>query len=135
MAPLTLQSPRASRQSGHRMFPWLAARTFSQLAGSDNVAESSTLATLAEATAHRLRLVQADAADDPPEARAKVLSEQIREALAKVVPEQRQQFLTELETRFPVFEDGDAAAPQAAEAPAEPADPLTLAAQPAAKGA
>jgi hypothetical protein len=88
------------------------------------VGESGAIAVLAEATANRLRLLQRDLADERSEDRASVLTQEVKDAVSKVIPEQRRQFLEELRTRFPSF-DG-VMMPQSEAAPALPSDPLVL---------
>jgi hypothetical protein len=56
------------------------------------------------ATANRLRMVQADFADQGADVRREYLSEEIERALSSVVPEQRQPFLAELMAQFPSWD-------------------------------
>lgn len=70
--------------------------------------DANTVTVQAEAAANRLRLLQADLADESAENRANALYQEVREAVGKILPEQRRQFLQELETRFPTFSDAGA---------------------------
>lgn len=56
------------------------------------------------ATANRLRLIQADFADEDVEARQGHLSDEIQRALNTLVPDERQLFLDELSERFPTWD-------------------------------
>ena len=85
--------------------------------------ESGAITVLAEATANRLRLLQRKLADERVEDRSAVLGQEVKDALSKVVPEQRREFLEELRTRFPSFDGGGMPA-QAAES--QPTDPLIM---------
>ena len=58
--------------------------------------ESGAIAVLAEATANRLRFLQRELADERVEDRSAALGQEVKDALAKVVPEQRREFLEEL---------------------------------------
>lgn len=62
------------------------------------------LAQRVAATAHRLRLVQADFADDSPEVRAEHLREEIERATGSMVAERRRAFLEMLAERFPSWD-------------------------------
>ncbi|HVS70479.1 MAG TPA: hypothetical protein VHQ47_04410 [Phycisphaerae bacterium] len=62
------------------------------------------LSRLVAATVNRLRLIQVDFADQPAETRETYLADEVEHALAKVLPEQRPQFLTELKARFPTWD-------------------------------
>ncbi len=62
---------------------------------------------LLAATAHRLRLVQADMADQPIDVRHQCLAEEIERALASVPPDQRPAMLEGLLERFPVWEEAE----------------------------
>lgn len=62
--------------------------------------------SLVEATASRLRLVQADLADHDPSERQAVLAEEIERAIQPLVPADREQFLMDLQARFPAWEGG-----------------------------
>ena len=65
------------------------------------------------AVANRLKMVQADFADAPPEQRRRFLGDEIERALASIVPAERAAFLAELQSRFPAWDQasGGAAAP------------------------
>lgn len=56
------------------------------------------------ATANRMRLVQADFADQGGDARREYLNEELERAMAGVVPEERQAFLQELMEEFPSWD-------------------------------
>lgn len=62
--------------------------------------------SLAELTANRLRLIQADLADEPAESRRAHLNDEVRAALEKVAPAERNAFLDAVEERFPAWEGG-----------------------------
>ena len=57
---------------------------------------------------NRLRLIQVDFADQPPEVRENYLSDEVEHALAKLLPDQRGPFVEELKARFPTW-DGQVA--------------------------
>jgi hypothetical protein len=59
---------------------------------------------LVAATVNRLRLVQVDFADQPQDVRDNYLSDEVEHALAKLLPEQRGDFLQELKARFPTWD-------------------------------
>lgn len=60
--------------------------------------------SLAERTANRIRLLQADLADEDPDVRRAHVTEEVREALSKLVPHDQEPFLEALEARFPAWE-------------------------------
>lgn len=62
--------------------------------------------SLAELTANRLRLIQADLADEPAETRRAHLNDEVKAALEKVSPGERNAFLEVVEDRFPAWEGG-----------------------------
>ncbi len=62
------------------------------------------ISRLVAATVNRLRLIQVDFADNSAEIRETYLADEVEHALAKVLPEQRAQFLTELKARFPTWD-------------------------------
>lgn len=62
--------------------------------------------SLAELTANRLRLIQADLADEPAASRRAHLNDEVRAALEKVAPGERNAFLDAVEERFPAWEGG-----------------------------
>jgi hypothetical protein len=62
--------------------------------------------SLAELTANRLRLIQADLADEPAESRRAHLDDEVRAALEKVPIDERNEFLSVVEDRFPAWEGG-----------------------------
>lgn len=62
------------------------------------------VARLVASTVNRLRLIQVDFADQPKEMRENYLSDEVEHALAKILPDQRQTFLSELKERFPTWE-------------------------------
>jgi len=74
-------------------------------------------AKLVVATANRLRLVQADFADEPEDVRRGYLADEIQRALSGLVPGERQAFLDELKEHFPTW-DGNVQLPASA-APAQ----------------
>jgi len=79
----------------------------------------------ANALAARLRLIQANFADDDPATRRGFLAEEIQRALQGYVPEKRKALLRALEEHFPVWQE--AAAPAARQAPAAaPESPESL---------
>ncbi len=65
-----------------------------------------TWRSLAELTANRLRLIQADLADEPAESRRAHLNDEVKAALEKVPPGERNAFLDAVEERFPAWEGG-----------------------------
>lgn len=71
---------------------------------------SSELARRVAGVANRLRLVQADFADEPPETRREMLSEEVRRALSGVGAEEREAFLEALRLEFPAWEMGQGVA-------------------------
>jgi len=79
-------------------------------------------ARLVAATANRLRLIQIDFADEPPEVRRGYLEEALEGALAEVLPEEREVFLEELKERFPTWDPNVEL--QAPEAPPPTTSPL-----------
>ncbi len=79
--------------------------------------------SLAERTANRIRLLQADLADEDPDVRRAHVTEEVREALAKLVPHDQERFLEALEARFPAWE----AEGMVAQAPASNAPPRSVA--------
>lgn len=62
--------------------------------------------SLAELTANRLRLIQADLADETAEARRAHLNDEVKAALEKVPLAERNAFLDAVEERFPAWEGG-----------------------------
>jgi len=62
------------------------------------------LSRLVAATVNRLRLIQVDFADQPTETRENYLADEVEHALAKLLPEQRPEFLKELKERFPTWD-------------------------------
>jgi len=79
-------------------------------------------ARLVAATANRLRLIQIDFADEPPEVRRGYLEEALEGALAEVLPQEREVFLEELKERFPTWDPNVGL--QAPEAPPPTTSPL-----------
>lgn len=65
---------------------------------------STEISRLAATTANRLRLVQVDFADADARTRDEYMSETVERALARIVPEKRQEFLAELLERFPSWD-------------------------------
>jgi hypothetical protein len=63
------------------------------------------LSRLVAATVNRLRLIQVDFADQPAETRENYLADEVEHALAKLLPEQRGEFLAELKERFPTWDN------------------------------
>ena len=59
---------------------------------------------LVSATVNRLRLIQIDFADQSQEVRENYLADEVEHALAKLLPEQRGPFLTELKARLPTWD-------------------------------
>ena len=62
--------------------------------------------SLAELTANRLRLIQADLADEPAESRRAHLDDEVKAALEKVPALEQNDFLELIEDRFPAWEGG-----------------------------
>ena len=62
--------------------------------------------SLAELTANRLRLIQADLADEPAESRRAHLDDEVRASLEKVPLAEQNEFLSLVEDRFPAWEGG-----------------------------
>jgi hypothetical protein len=60
--------------------------------------------SLAERTANRIRLLQADLADEDPDVRRAHVTDEVREALSNLVPHDQEKFLEALESRFPAWE-------------------------------
>ncbi len=55
-------------------------------------------------TANRLRLVQLDLADEGPEMREGCLADVVEQAMAAVLPDDREEFLEQLQQRFPSWD-------------------------------
>jgi len=87
------------------------------------VGEAGAISVLAEATANRLRLLQRELGDERSSDRSSALAQEVKDAIAKVVPEQRQEFLEELRSRFPTFDGGGM---PASDSSPEDVDPLIL---------
>jgi len=68
------------------------------------------------ALANRLRLVQIDFADHSEESRREYLGAEIKQALSRVIPQEREHFLDELKSMFPTW-DGHVDVSAAEEAP------------------
>ncbi len=84
-------------------------------------------ARLVAATANRLRLIQIDFADEPPEVRRGYLEEALEGALAEVLPEEREIFLEELKERFPTWDPNvELRAPEAPPPTTSPLDAQEL---------
>ena len=66
--------------------------------------QNTDVSRLVAATVNRLRLIQVDFADQPPDVRENYLSDEVEHALAKLLPEQRGAFIQELKERFPTWE-------------------------------
>jgi len=66
-------------------------------------AQVDDITRLGAATANRLRLLQAEFADEPGDSRRGYLVEEVKRALDKIVPDKRQAFLRELSGRFPTW--------------------------------
>src|ERR1035437_6558372 len=62
------------------------------------------LSRLVAATVNRLRLIQVDFADQPADTRENYLADEVDHALAKLLPDQRAPFVTELKERFPTWD-------------------------------
>lgn len=78
-------------------------------------------------TVGRLRSVQEDFADEPAEIRQQHLREELDRAMARLVPDRRQAFLSEVLRRFPNWDSGNGQVVAAAPPPVEfPSDPETL---------
>lgn len=60
--------------------------------------------SLAERTSNRIRLLQADLADSDSEGRRSVVAEEIRAALERLIPQEKELFLAAIEERFPAWE-------------------------------
>lgn len=63
-----------------------------------------TWRSLAERTGNRIRLLQADLAEADAESRRAVIADEIRAAIEKVIPQERELFLSAIEERFPAWE-------------------------------
>jgi hypothetical protein len=88
---------------------------------------TTDLSRLVAATVNRLRLIQVDFADQPPEVRENYLSDEVEHALAKVLPDQRGTFVQELKGRFPTWEGNvDITAPSEASPTQSAADSKDL---------
>ena len=74
-------------------------------------AQVTDISKLVAATANRLRLVQVDFADESDDARRGYLAEQVKQALDRIVPEERKAFLEVLSQQFPTWEFTAPAAP------------------------
>jgi hypothetical protein len=70
--------------------------------------QGTDVSRLVAATVNRLRLIQVDFADQPPDVRENYLSDEVEHALAKLLPDQRGAFVEELKARFPTW-DGQVA--------------------------
>jgi hypothetical protein len=66
--------------------------------------QSTDISRLVAATVNRLRLIQVDFADQPPDVRENYLSDEVEHALAKLLPDQRAVFVEELKARFPTWD-------------------------------
>jgi len=93
--------------------------------GIGTLGEQNSISALAVATAHRLRLLQSGMAEEEAPQRTAAMAREIRDVLAKLVPEQRRQFLQQLEDHFPTF-DHAASATRGPALPPEPPDPLSM---------
>lgn len=82
---------------------------------------SSELARRVAGVANRLRLVQADFADESAETRREMLAEEVRRALSEVGLEDREAFLAALREEFPAWEMVQAGAAAPAEGAGESA--------------
>lgn len=81
--------------------------------------------SLAERTANKIRLLQADLSEEDASSRREHIADEIRAALEKVVPQERDQFLALIEERFPAWEGeglGGGQRMQAAPAAVAPTD-------------
>ena len=76
-------------------------------------AQVSDVSRLVAATANRLRLVQVDFADESDDARRGYLAEQVKQALGRIVPDERKPFLEALSAQFPTWEFAAPPAPAA----------------------
>jgi hypothetical protein len=83
--------------------------------------------SLAERTANRIRLLQADLADEDPGARRAHVADEVRAALSKLVPDDQERFLEALEDRFPAWEAEGLGARGGAEAQPVSVSPTDLA--------
>ena len=92
------------------------------------MAEQTTdLSRLVAATVNRLRLIQVDFADQPTDVRENYLADEVEHALAKILPDQRGSFITELKERFPTWEGNvSISAPSASNATQSAADAKDL---------
>jgi hypothetical protein len=78
------------------------------------------------AASNRLRVVQADFADEEVSVRKDFLLEEIERALATVVPDQRREFLEQLQDRFPSWDLDQAKPAKPAAAVQQGVDPKQL---------
>ncbi len=67
-------------------------------------APTDDMAQRVAAIANRLRLIQIDFADQPPETRRDYLAEEVERALADLVPDERAGLLAQLMERFPTWD-------------------------------
>lgn len=65
---------------------------------------SGDMQQLVVATANRMRLVQTDLAEEPPDLREQYLADELERALGKVVPTERPEFLRRLQSLFPSWD-------------------------------
>jgi hypothetical protein len=66
--------------------------------------QGTDISRLVAATVSRLRLIQVDFADQPPDVRENYLSDEVEHALSKLLPDQRGVFVEELKARFPTWD-------------------------------
>jgi hypothetical protein len=66
--------------------------------------QGTDISRLVAATVSRLRLIQVDFADQPPDVRENYLSDEVEHALSKLLPNQRGAFIEELKARFPTWD-------------------------------
>jgi len=83
----------------------------------------------ASGLAARLKLIQANFADDPPSVRQGYLTEEIERALKQVSPTRRKLYLDSLAERFPAWEGNRSTAQSDAKVGAVPLQPEELVAR------
>jgi hypothetical protein len=88
------------------------------------VSHLSEEALWASGLAARLRLLQADLADDSPATRQQCLRDLIQDHLKELTPSKKPRHLEALRVRFPSWQASSAPPPAAASAPASPEDAL-----------
>jgi len=94
--------------------------------------ERAEISRSVQGAAYRLRLAQTDLMDESASVREEYLLKELQQAMADVLPQDRRDFLKELASRFPTWEQGPASPVQ--RPPSPPADPHALANELSARG-